>query len=253
MWILSQRHEEVTRLQRLAYYRQYAPFAQLAAPERDEQGRLRQEVALLEGDSGTARLAIHGPLDMWWGFDPGAIIQRLDQIENLQRIETTLGTPGGYVELVQVLYSDFRRRAREGVAISMEGQGLVGSAGLNLFMAGDERSIPSDTLLMTHPMEGLLVLQGRDDEIEQEAASVLVGMREFKQMNFRMFQERSGQPAETVRQWVLDPGEVWFNDQSAYENGLTTQEPENLEQSVEPPAVQQQANRLWDYALSLTQ
>ena len=221
---LSPEDEARSRPLRLAHYRRHAQFAHLELPERDEQGQLKHEVYTVNQGEGRTELKVVGPIDLYWGFDPGSIMADLDEAA-AQHIHMIVSSPGGFVELAMMLYEDLRRRAKQGVRITSEGVGLVGSAGLDLFLAGDERSMGESTIAMTHPMETFDFVAGTKEEVEQQSKSLTDQMEVFIQMNIDLFQARTGQSAEALEQWLRAKGEVWFTAQQAFEAGITTIDP----------------------------
>ena len=263
MRYLGHQFERQFRQERLAHYRRLPGFSHLATPPEEQTAQLAQffldtnrtisQASEPDGE-GRVEVRIVGPLDDFLGFEPNGIIEQLDARQaDIRHIHLVINSPGGFIELSQTLYSDLRRRARQGVQVTSEGLALVASAAFDLFLVGDERTASDETIFMQHPIHGAHILIGTRSEMDQQHAENMSQMDAFIAQNYRIVQERTGQPEETLNQWLLEPGEVWFSVEQAFEHGITTQEPENLEQSAEPPAVQQQANRLWDYALSLTQ
>ena len=240
MRYLGHQFEHQSRQQRLKHYRAHPCFAHLQPPEEVQQqadptpgedGKKKLEHRAIwqvdESDlSGRAELRIVGPLDSWFGFYPDEIIEQLDSQSDLQHIHLVISSPGGYIELAQTLYSDLRRRARQGTKITSEGLALVASAGLDLFLAGDERTASDDTVMMQHPIEGFTFLQGAKPEIEQQYKELMSQMDAYISLNHRIFAERTGQPTEVLDQWLLQPGEIWFSVDQAYDAGLLTQKPD---------------------------
>ena len=255
MLFLTHPSEPLTRQARLNHYRRHAPFQHLAEPERDEAGQLTHQVWEVQAADGVVHLSIVGPLDPYFGFDPAQIIHRLDAEDNLSRVRMTISSPGGYLELATILYSNLRQRAAQGVAIEGVAQGQVGSAALDLLLAADVRSMDSSTMVMTHPIEAMVLLGGPREDIEHEAANLLSTMDVHIEQNVRMFIQRTGQPDQVVRSWLVQKGETWFNDTAAFSAGLINVKPDDMaepEPDADPAMTQQtQADRLKHLAQSL--
>ena len=257
MRYLGKQFEHFSRQERLTRYRQHALFAHLIAPdEQNKDGqRLEQRAVwqVAEADSdGRAEIRVVGPIDEWFGFDPAHIIEKLDAQSDLRHIHMVISSPGGYVELAQTLYSDLRRRARQGTRITAEGLAIVASAALDLFLAGDERSASDDTLLMQHPIDGFAFFGGCKVELEQQYGELMSQMDAYIQLNYRIMRERTGQPDAVLQGWLMQPGEMWFSVDQAYEYGLLTQKPADYEDKTQDDeAIQQRAEQLQQQAAAL--
>lgn len=272
--------EKESRQQRLAHYRKQPGFEHLKAPgeaqtadpnkqadpekqvdpEKEEEGlaHYREDCDLDDceddlcvlvskvDENGYVEFRVIGPIERWYGFLPDRIIRALDKPE-VKHIHTVISSPGGYIELTQAVYSFLRRQAKKGVKVTSEGLALVASAGLDLFLAGDERTASDDTLFMQHPIHGWTCLGGSKPEITQQYNELMSHMDAFIGLNYRIFRERTGQSDEVLEQWLLQPGEIWFSVDQAYENGLLTEEPESTESSIEA-AMQQKARRMLQHA-----
>ena len=278
MRYLGKEFEHFSRQDRLTHYRRHAHFAHLIAP--DEEGKVDpgkpeegkrdfQHYCYMCGyeccecpkmwtlsssdDSGRAELRIVGPLEEWLGFRPSQIIETIDAQPNLSHIHMVITSPGGYIELAQTLYSDLRRRARQGTRITSEGLALVASAALDLFLAGDEREVSDDTLLMQHPIHSFSFLGGAKSEIERQYDELMSQMDAYIALNFRIFKERTGQSDAVLQEWLIQPGEIWFSVDQAYEYGLLTQKPADYEDpsNNDDEAMQQRAERLQQQAAAL--
>ena len=250
MRYLGKQFEHFSRQDRLVHYRRHAQFSHLTAPEEGKDGKIEHRAVwqVAEADSdGRAEIKVVGPIDEWFGFDPAQIIEQLDAQSDLSHIHMVISSPGGYVELAQTLYSDLRRRARQGTRITSEGLAIVASAALDLFLAGDEREASDDTLMMQHPIDGFAFFGGCKLEMEQQYSELMSQMDAYIQLNYRIMRERTGQSDAVLQEWLMQPGEMWFSVDQAFEYGLITQAPAEYESKTtdeDEEAMQQKARRL---------
>ena len=272
MRYIGHEYEERSRPQRLAHYRKMPGFTHLRSPNDkvthgadDKAKDAGKEDAKDEGlqhravwqadevdDTGRATIRIVGPIDHWFGFEPDRIIEHLDAQDGLKHVHMIMTTPGGYLELAQTLYSDLRQRARNGVRVTAEGLALVASAGFDLFLAGDERTISDDTVMMQHPIDGFTMLAGCKIEMQQQYDEVMSHMDAFVSLNRRIIKQRTGQPDDVLDQWLVQPGEQWFSPEQALEYGLITKAPDGGDEEKEDTEVtmQQRAQSLLTHAVS---
>ena len=262
MRFLGHNLEKNSRQQRLSRYRSVPSFSHLADPdqlrqEAEKEGKKGEELrkaveikhvtAEYSEDSGYAEVRIVGPIDPWYYFSARRIIEWLDGLEGLKRIHLVITSPGGYVDEAQALYSDLRRKAKQGIKITSEGLGMVASAATDLLLAGDERSASDETIVMQHPIDVFSWLDGSKVEVEQQFSELMSMVNAYEAQNFGIMRERTGQDDETLRQWLIEPGEEWFSVSQAYDAGILNVKPDSYVEEDEEDGetqIRQQGNRL---------
>ena len=128
------------------------------------------------GEDGAVTVRIQGPLDWFFGFDYRALIRDLDEAEP-KSIRLLIESPGGFLSDGLALYADLRARVRDGVKVTAEARGVVASAAVLPFLAADERTMTTGTMLMIHDPWTLFIAAGTADEIEGWAEKSLNGLR----------------------------------------------------------------------------
>ena len=168
-----------------------------------------------DGDSMTLR--IQGPLDGFFGVSADDIIQRLDK-SNPQKLHVLIDSPGGFVKQGMTLYSDFRGRVENGVEVSTEARGLVASAAVLPFVAGDDRTMGDGAMLMIHNVWSFFFAIGDASEIETSAKKSVKAMNALTDNTASIIAKRTSNKANAVAEWMND--ETWFDAEEAVENGF---------------------------------
>ena len=162
-------------------------------------------------------LRIQGPLDGFFGVSADDVIQRLDEADP-QKLHVLIDSPGGFVRQGMTLYSDFRGRAAKGVEISTEARGLVASAAVMPFVAGDQRTMGDGSMLMIHNVWSLMFLMGDADELEANAKKEVNAMRSLTMNTANVIAKRTSNGAVKVAEWMSE--ETWFDAKEAVEQGF---------------------------------
>ena len=77
---------------------------------------------------------------------------RLDELvtDDVTELQLSVTSGGGIVDYGHALYGRLRSYAERGVKITVRGEGMVASAAVAVFLAGDERSTAEGTRVMLH-------------------------------------------------------------------------------------------------------
>ncbi len=171
------------------------------------------------GTDGALTVRVQGPLDDWWGFDVRKLIRQLDEAGPTS-IHLLIESPGGFLADGLALYTDLRGRARDDVTVTAEARGVVASAAVLPFLAADERTMATGTMLMVHEPWSYLGLLGSADKIETDVARALQGLRASEQSLRDVLTQRTDQPRPKVSGWLKS--ETWFSPEEAIAAGLAT-------------------------------
>lgn len=137
----------------------------------------------------------------------------MDEIEKestAKEITIKLNTGGGACYDGLALYDRIRQSPCNVVII---GSGLLGSMGLIIFLAGDERRLSENARLLNHQVS-IDDFSGRNSafKIEQKELDVL------NELNTEIVSERTGQSIKKLNSETL-PGDKYFSAEFAVENG----------------------------------
>ena len=171
------------------------------------------------GEDGAVTVRIQGPLDWFFGFDYRALIRDLDEAEP-KSIRLLIESLGGFLSDGLALYANLRARVRDGVKVTAEARGVVASAAVLPFLAADERTMTTGTMLMIHDPWTLFIAAGTADEIEGWAEKSLNGLRAGEKSLRDIMTERTGRSRQKVAAWLKD--ETWFAPDEAVDAGFAT-------------------------------
>ena len=182
-------------------------------------------VALDQLDSGQvtmdgtkALVRIDGPLDWFWGIDVNQIVRDLDEAKP-ESIEMRINSPGGFLYDGLYLYHDLRNRAKDGVAVSSLGQGIVGSAAVLPFLAADERAMPEGSQIFTHKPYTFAFLIGNVDEMKDQFESIIAGLEAATESMTELYASRLDQTKAQISELLSK--DRWFGPEQAKEEGFT--------------------------------
>ena len=176
-------------------------------------------VSTIESDDGKFTIRIDGPFDSWWGLDVRSIIRELDERE-AKSIHLLIESPGGLLDDGIALYLDLRARARDGVKVITESRGLVASAAVLPYLAGDERITSTGSQVMIHnPWVGFC-FAGSANEIEDYAASLVEHLYADEKNLQTIYHQRTSARVMDLKRW-LDAEKV-FNAEDSVRHGFAT-------------------------------
>ena len=207
----------------------YAAAAKLLAFYQRVSERAGVSFAFLEDDGDPAdamtatqdgshmTLRINAPLDPWFGVTSKDVTAKIDDARP-DSLLVQVTSPGGIAFEGLNIYSALASYKRGGMEINSEAQGLVASAAVLPFLAGDKREINEGSLIMVHEPFGGMFAFGTAKEIEAEATKTVNALNAIDGEYGNVVAKRTGTSASQTRQWLDE--EKWFNSQQAVESGF---------------------------------
>ena len=163
---------------------------------------------------------ITGILGSMFGADPRAIIAEWDKTKP-EAITLLIDSPGGLVSAGLALYADLMARVKDqGVEVRTEARGIVASAAVLPFLAGDVRVMREGSVALVHSPWSVMLAVGDENDMEKEYQSVSAGLRAAKERMGTITVLRTGQPADVVKGWLSK--DTWFQPQGALDAGLAS-------------------------------
>ena len=214
-----------TRL--LAFYQKAADKAGVTFPCLQREGD--PMTATTDGDQMTLRIS--GPLDPWFGVTSKALTEAIDK-EQPKSLLLQITSPGGLAFEGLNMYSALASYKRDGMEINSEAQGLVASAAVMPFLAGDERTINEGSLIMVHEPFGGIFAFGTADEILSEAQKAVNALNAIDGEYSSIAAKRTNISRKQMAEWLRD--ETWFNSAEAVKHGFAHEAVEG--QADEPDA-----------------
>ena len=167
----------------------------------------------------------------WFGADPREIIAEWDKIKP-EAITLLIESPGGFVTAGLALYTDLMARVKDqGVVVRTEARGMVASAAVLPFLAGDVRVMREGSEAMVHPPWALMFAAGDLNDMEKEQQRVNAGLRAAQERMGTITALRTGQSADVVKGWLSK--DTWFQPQQALDAGLATEIDEAVADAAE--------------------
>ena len=126
---------------------------------------IRSEVT--EGE-GVINISAYGPMFPHGGFDVPDILRQVDSLleasEDIKNIHVDIYSPGGLFSYGAAFQSKLLAYRRQGLKVTTEGHGLVASAAVLPFIAGDESKMEKGGQVMVHAplMLALTVVDAND-------------------------------------------------------------------------------------------
>lgn len=206
-------------------------FAKMLKQYQDRMTRAGQELpenslppsgitAQTEGSTITVRIS--GPLDGGWlGVSAADVIKKLDN-SSATDILLLINSPGGFVDEGMALYSDLRARVRDkGATVRTESRGLVASAAIMPYLAGDTRTAAEGSLFMVHNSWSYVFAVGDYDDIKKQTNQVLNGLEATTKLIRDIIADRTDTPQDDVKA-QLD-AETWFTSAEAVAAGYANE------------------------------
>ena len=189
---------------------------------------------------------IDGPLDWLFGVDAQEIIADVRDAKPNQ-VRAFIDSPGGMVSVGVTLYNFFQQLRNDGVRVDTANLGMVASAAIMPFLAGESRHMPPGTNLMTHEavIEGMVF--GTRADIKQQAEEYDVRIAQAASVMAEIYCEGLGCTKATAEKYFAK--EQWFDAEQALEDKFATtndritpsepsqkpkEEPEPVDESVDP-------------------
>ena len=201
-----------------------------------DDGPVPETTVEVEGEKGGAvTVRVIGPLDDWFGFDVRKLIAALDAMAPAA-LNVLIESPGGFLNDGMALYSDFRSRAREGCTIETEARGVVASAAVLPFVAGEQRRVSTGTTVMIHDPWNIVFAMGDSREIRAEVDRYLAALENGEKTLRDVFADRTGNDRPQLDTWLET--DTYFTPAEAVEHGFAT---EVVDDAADQPDTEAQA------------
>jgi len=171
-----------------------------------------------QGDKTTVR--IQGVFDPFFGFDVRDLINKLDDSDP-KNIHVLIESPGGSLRDGLAIYNDLRARVSNGAEVTTEARGLVASAAVLPFLAGDSRTMTEGTQLMVHEAHVGAILFGRASDIESAAKRLTSALKSSNKTMTDVYIGRTGLARNKVTEFLSE--ETWFTASEALDNKFATE------------------------------
>ena len=168
-------------------------------------------------------IRIQGPLDHWYGTSAEQVIRALDDAQPAS-IKVLIESPGGFVSEGLALYSDLRARSKAGVAVTTETRGVVASAAVLPFLAGDTRYMGDGSLLMIHNPWTFAFFMGDESDIRKGSTSTINALTANRKECARITATRTGMAIDKVTSAMND--ETWYSADEAISAGYAIAAPD---------------------------
>lgn len=174
-----------------------------------------------KNSGGEVKARVSGPLDELWGFSVRNLIEQLDALEPFSRLNLTIDSVGGRLNDGTILYQDLRKRASAGVEITTEASGVVASAAVMPYLAGDSRLANETTEIMVHKPNLVAIVMGTADEINSRSNKIINMMKSGENMMRTVYNKRIGVSNEKIDGWLAN--ETWFSGKESVAAGISTE------------------------------
>lgn len=230
---------------RLDHYKKLAGDHSFASLQPNYDGSQQWAIDKPEARTGHVNVRISGPIDDWFGTNVRDIIKQLDDT-NPKSINVLIESPGGFAHDGIAMYVDLRTRADKGVAVTTEARGLVASAASAIFMAGDQRHMPTATTLMIHNPWTFMFAGGDLKTLKAYMAKLDRHMTSIQNTYRDLYSERGNMDADKAQKFMDE--ETFFSSTEAVEEGLATSNSstESDDNDTQPSkASLEQAEAIW--------
>lgn len=169
---------------------------------------------------GRIRASIDGVIDTYWGFSIDQFRSDLAPLRgSIREMIVEINSPGGAAVDGIALHSTIRQIADEGATIRTEAVGLVASAAVAAYAAGDERYARPASMLMVHQPWAMILAAGTADELRAAAERVAAAMEKIQESYLETMPDSVS--AETAAGW-MDGEDHWMLAGEAQDAGLVT-------------------------------
>jgi ATP-dependent Clp endopeptidase proteolytic subunit ClpP len=149
----------------------------------------------------------------YWGIQAKDFIADLNKIDAKQ-INVSINSPGGSVFDGLAIYNALRAKAAAGVKVKTSVLGVAASIASVIMLAGDEREMPSNAMVMTH--NPWTIAMGDADEL-RETAGVLDQIGASLQ---GVYIARTGKTEDDVKAFMAK--DTWMSAEEAKDMGFVT-------------------------------
>ncbi len=181
-----------------------------------EEGGVRADALETESEDDKVTIRLQGPMDGWFGASARDIIEVLDE-HDPKEIMLLIESPGGFVHEGLALYSDLRARAEKDVVVKAEARGVVASAAVLPYLAGDTRTMGDGSMLMVHNPWGVLIAVGDYADTEKASKQQLNGLKSHTTNYLEILAKRTKMTKQAARKAMDD--ETWYTADQAIDSG----------------------------------
>lgn len=162
--------------------------------------------------NGVAVITIYNDIDSYFGFSAQDLREELKKLDAKTELHVKINSIGGEVFQGLAIYNALRQWEGKVVTIC---EGIAASIASVIFLAGDERHIADNAMVMVHdPM--ISAIAARKEELED-----LVELLEKTKSNVtNIYTSRTGASSEAVNEWLSK--DTYFLAQEALDNGFAT-------------------------------
>jgi len=161
-------------------------------------------------DSQSAKIEIIGPIDSWYGLDPTLLTKQILALD-VPTIDVFISSPGGDLFGSLAVYNSLKAYNGKVRTFNL---GLAASAAALIFMAGEERYMFPEAMLMIH--NSMIFTAGNSKD---HAASINV-LTKLDDLQSRIFAKNSN--IEQHRITAMLAAETWFNTNDATAHGFAS-------------------------------
>ena len=216
---MDPRDLEKLLVSRASEYRRVAARAGIELKCLTEEFDVGEKASSVSNDGSETTVRIQGPLDDWFGTDVREIITDLDKAAP-SKIRLLVESPGGFFADGLALFNDLTARAKEGVEVRSEARGVVASAAILPFLAGEERLASTGTQFMVHRPWVFLFSAGDVDTIKEASDKTINALMAATGTYRDVISLRTGADPAKTEAWLK--AETWFQPDEAVEAGIAT-------------------------------
>ena len=169
------------------------------------------------------KVRVQGPLDWFWGVDVAYVIRSIEE-QNPSSLYAIIDSPGGSLFDGVSLYQYFAELRERGVPVSTRNGGLVASAAVMPFLAGETRNAPKGTSLMTHAPSVAAIVSGEVADIRKKSAQLISRLEHGTSTMAEIYSQCLKCDDKKARSYFAS--EQWFTAAQAKDEGFATENTE---------------------------
>lgn len=147
-------------------------------------------------------------------FSSANLNEKLNEISGYNTIELNISSLGGSAYEGLNIFNILEFLKTKGIKVKTNAIGAVASAGVTIFIAGDERNMLENSLMLVHMVSGSL--DGKVEDIEEKVKQ----MQALNENLINIYSEKTGMSKDDIKE--LLNAEKWMNAKEAMKNGFVT-------------------------------
>lgn len=171
--------------------------------------------------SGELTVTVSGPFDSFFGVNVNEIIAAIGQRPKLKALRLLIDSPGGVANDGFKFRSHLAKLSKDGVKIITEAMGIVASAAVMPYMAGQDRIMRTGSQLMIHEVWALLLAAGPPRVLQAAVDKISVPMKNMTEDYAKVVAASSGMDLDAVTAAMV--AETWYSSEEALGNGMATE------------------------------